>query len=75
MSLLTSRGNEMLDPNKLHAEVISSLKERGHSVKAIAQMTPRRAFVEYCEWHGLLGWAGSLWDVALDLKSAEIKGE
>ena len=37
----------------------------------IAHMNAHRAFREFCEWHGLVGWSGKLVKVWENLKAAE----
>ena len=44
--------------------VVSALRERQFSDEQIATMEPEKAFVEYCEWHGLTGWGETLWELA-----------
>lgn len=44
------------------SEVLLALQKRGHGEKEIAGMSPKEAFAEYCEWHGLLGWGETLWN-------------
>ena len=56
---------------KLPDDILEALKECGYTPNQIAAMTPLQAFHEYCNWHGLLGWGGSLWGIMEDLKSAE----
>ncbi len=41
-------------------DLMVALKERGHTEEQINAMTPREKFVEFCEWHGLGGWANIL---------------
>lgn len=49
------------------ADVIEALRERGLSVAQVTSMTPEEVFHEYCEWHGLIGWSGRLWQAAMGL--------
>jgi len=54
-------------------QIISDLQERGHSLEAIADMDPQKAFREYCEWNGLIRWGDALWDAMENLNRAEKK--
>ena len=48
-------------------DVVEALRERGVSSASVANMTPDEVFHEYCEWHGLIGWSGRLWQAVTDL--------
>jgi hypothetical protein len=61
-----------LDLQALPDELINDLKERGHSEEAIAQMTPEKAFEEYCNWNGLINWGDSLWKAVHEFKDASV---
>jgi len=66
----------MVDVKKLPVGVLAALRNRERSDTAIADMTLREIFNEYCTWHGLVGWGDDLWQTAaalrdLDPKSAE----
>lgn len=50
-----------------NSEVLLALKKRGHSEQDIARMSPKNAFVEYCEWNGLLCWGETLWNQVMIL--------
>ena len=56
----------------LPTEVLDALVERGHHLEAIVCMSPEKAFMEYCDWHGLCGWGETLWrhvhEMSNDLK-------
>lgn len=49
------------------SEVLMALQKRGHSEQDIARMSPKKAFIEYCEWNGLLSWGETLWNQMLIL--------
>jgi hypothetical protein len=46
-----------------------ALLERGHSVEKIQAMTPSERFEEFCSWHGLIGWAGTLEETLRECRS------
>lgn len=50
--------------------VLLALQKRGHSEKEIAGMSPKEAFIEYCEWNGLLGWGEKLWNQVMLLSGS-----
>lgn len=56
-----------VDLAKLNPAVKSALASRGYSDEKIGLMSPREAFVEYCEWHGLINWGDTLWEQAKGL--------
>jgi len=67
----------MIDVKKLPANVLAALRNRERSDDAIAGMSVREIFDEYCTWHGLIGWGDDLWQAAgalraLDPKPAEV---
>lgn len=51
--------------------VLADVRERGWSDKQIEGMPARKVFDEYCGWHGLIGWGGRLYDIAIDLHSKQ----
>lgn len=53
---------------KIPESVHSALVNRGWSEAAIANMSPRQMFEEYCQWHGLIGWGYPLWGVVAELQ-------
>ncbi len=57
----------MVDITKIPPSVREALKSREISDADIAVMTPREAFVEYCNWHGFIGWGDGLWKNVMDL--------
>lgn len=65
----------MLNVKSLPPEVLSALKERELSDAEIALLSPREAFDEYCNWHGLIHWGDRLWGVVegLQANAAEAK--
>lgn len=64
-----------IDLSRLNPAVRSALINRGHSEEEILRMSPREAFVEYCEWHGLIRWGDSLWENAKHLMTMEPQQE
>lgn len=60
-----------MDISKLPPAVRESLRERGYSAEAMASMSPREAFDEYCTWHGLIHWGDTLWEQAAALMKME----
>jgi hypothetical protein len=54
-------------------EVLAALMGREHSAQAILRMTPKELFIEYCEWHGLINWGNTLWDIVIALSKIEEK--
>ena len=67
----------MVDVKKIPANVLAALRNREYSDDAIAGMSVREIFDEYCTWHGLIGWGDDLWSAAgalraLDPKPAEV---
>lgn len=65
----------MTDIDKIPAEVLDALRERGHSDARIAKMDPVQMFKEYCNWHGLINWGGTLWAIVAELSELEEKAE
>jgi hypothetical protein len=61
----------MLNTSALPTKVIDDLKSRGHSLEIINQMTPKKAFDEYCNWNGLIGWGDHLWNMMHKIKVSE----
>ena len=49
-----------LDLDKIPAHIKQDVRERGHSDEAMAAMTPREFFSEYCNWNGLIRWGDTL---------------
>lgn len=55
------------------SEVLMALQKRGRSEGEIARMSPKEAFIEYCEWNGLLSWGETLWNQVMALSgNAEV---
>ncbi len=48
-----------------------ALGERGHGNADLWRMSGREMFAEYCEWHGLINWSDTLWDVVQALKARD----
>ena len=63
----------MLEIEKIPPQIMTNLKERGHSPEKIARMTSQEAFNECCTWEGLIGWGSTLWRWVDELKKAEKK--
>ena len=61
----------MVDVTKLPASVLAALRNRERSDTAIAGMTMREIFNEYCTWHGLIGWGDDLWQTAAALRDLD----
>lgn len=61
----------MTDIDKIPAEVLDALRNRGHSDARIAKMDPVFMFKEYCDWNGLVNWGGTLWFVVTELSELE----
>jgi hypothetical protein len=61
----------MLDLTKIPPAVLNDIRERGHDDKAIAAMTPREAFREFCNWNGLIEWGSILFAAVEELKKAD----
>jgi hypothetical protein len=57
--------------SKLSFSIVDALHERGHTDDQIANMSPEMAFIEYCNWNGLLGWGIELIDVIDSLRASE----
>ena len=60
--------------SKLPFSIVDALHERGHTDESIANMSPEEAFIEYCSWHGLLGWGEALIDTLDSLRAATEQG-
>lgn len=52
------------------SEILADLRERGLSDAEIACASPKDAFSEWCNWHGLSGWGGTIWRVVEKMKEA-----
>lgn len=60
-----------MDVNALKPAMRDALRERGHNDQAIALMSPREAFDEYCTWHGIIRWGDTLWEQAAALMALQ----
>lgn len=61
-----------MDSEDIPSKVLDALRFRGISEAALADMTPKEVFLEYCEWEGLLGsWGETLWEVTRVLHKAQ----
>jgi hypothetical protein len=50
----------MDEPKRFGLDLTAALQSRGWSDEHIVKMDPARAFDEFCEWHGLIGWGSTL---------------
>lgn len=62
----------MIFENK-KSEVLFALQKRGHDEEKIADMSPKEAFIEFCEWNGLLGWGETLWNQVMSLSGNAVE--
>ena len=46
-----------------------ALNERGVSPERVETMRPIEVFTEFCEWHGLINWGGTLYQLVENIKS------
>lgn len=60
----------MLDFKKIPTYISKDIQERGYSQKDISNMSVEKAFSEYCEWQGLIGYGRSLLNVVRELEEA-----
>jgi hypothetical protein len=47
---------------KIPDRLCNALSKRGHH--KLYELSGKDAFREYCEWHGLRGWGGDLYEIA-----------
>jgi hypothetical protein len=57
---------------RVSVAINKALIERGHTDESIRQMPGREVFAEYCNWHGLINWSDTLWDVVLVLRAMDV---
>lgn len=57
---------------KVSVDINKTLIERGHSDETTQRMSGREIFAEYCNWHGLINWSDTLWDVVLVLRAMDV---
>ncbi len=62
----------MLDPKKIPHSILENLHDRGLTDEQIADMSPKEAFGEYAQWHGLINWGSTLWHAVESFKAAEV---
>jgi hypothetical protein len=62
-----------LDLTKIPNRVLNDVRQRGYDDAEMAAMSVAEFFSEYCNWHGLIGWAPDLLSVVRAADSAEIK--
>lgn len=60
----------MTDIDKIPAEVLDALRERGWSEEGIAEMPPWKMFEQYCISRGISG-NGTLWRIVTELSKLE----
>lgn len=46
------------------SQLMDALRNRGLSTEEIEKLDGERAFNEFCMWHGLIGWGGTLYSLA-----------
>lgn len=51
--------------------LLIALRDRGWTDYSIERMTAAKAFDEFCEWHGLVGWGPQLRSAMRNLERAE----
>lgn len=49
-----------LNTDKMPQDLMDALTKRGWSQAQIENMDAAKAFDEFCQWHGLLGWGPEL---------------
>jgi hypothetical protein len=59
---------------KMPQDLLDALRNRGWSDAKIKRMSGRTAFTEYCEWHGLINWGGTLFSHAQTCYNADREG-
>jgi hypothetical protein len=55
--------------------VLEAVRKRGYADERITKMSARKLFAEFCNWHGLINWGESLFDVALVLQELDSRKE
>ena len=60
-----------MDLKKIPQHILIDLRSRGHDDKDIQNMSPERAFTEFCEWNGLINWAATLRSALDSLRAAK----
>lgn len=63
-----------LDISRIPESVLSDLEDRGYDARQVAAMDAEKAFSEYCNWNGLVGWGPKLFSVMRTLNRAEETG-
>ena len=61
----------MPDNQKLPDYIVSALRSRDWADEEIDDMSPDKAFDEFCEWHGLIGWGLTLRGTLNHLRRAD----
>ena len=58
--------------NKIPIHVLTVLGDdhRELSREEIERLTPNQIFIEYCEWHGLIGWGSTLITVLDEIRES-----
>jgi hypothetical protein len=55
------------------AHVLNTLRNAGYKDETLLQNTAEELFKKYCDWHGLLNWHYTLWNIVIELKKAQEK--
>lgn len=72
ISTATNAANGItLGLTQVSMSISHALGERGHGNAELWHMSGREMFAEYCEWHGLINWSDTLWDVVQALKARD----
>ena len=59
------------DLSKVPGYVLDNLRQAEYTDEQLRGKTPQELFEAYCEWHGLCGWAGDLWEAVNKLRAIE----
>lgn len=72
-SLLNKSDLELLDMNVggWEKRILADLRDAEYTDEQLSKMSPRELFEKFCEWHGLIGWANTLWGVVGSLTQYE----
>jgi hypothetical protein len=65
-----ANGQIQLDISKISVRTMCDLRRRGHSTRAIAEMTVETAYAEYCAYLGIMNPAHGPAKVLADLQQA-----
>lgn len=53
--------------------ILNDLKERGHTIEDIQNMSPSEAFKEYLEWNGIINWASHIRWALFEIITSDIE--